>query len=195
MNFEQQNHAVNPAVTSQYHQLFDHGEVPNMTSFMLHGADHQRSFYHPYDQLSSRGNPQQMFFAGNPHVGTGDAPYYIAPPHAATLGGLEHHGGGFGGGKFPNMGGSNMRVMHEIEEISEEEKERQRVKREKNRIAAAKCRNRRREQLESLEKETEMLERENKSKRELLRVLKEEKDNLQRALQFHESKCTLKASS
>ena len=119
MNFEQQNHAVNPAVTSQYHQLFDHGEVPNMTSFMLHGGDHQRSFYHPYDQLSARGNPQQMFFAGNPHVGNGDAPYYIAPPHAATLGGLEHHHGGFGGGKFPNMGGSNMRVMHEIEEVWE----------------------------------------------------------------------------
>ena len=117
MNFEQQNshHVVNPNVTSQYHQLFEHGnhhgEVPNMTSFMLHGADHQRSLYHPYmNEVSTRGNPQHMFFAGNPHVG--DAPYYIAPP---TIGAPEHHGG-FGRGKFPH-GGSNMRVMHEIEEV------------------------------------------------------------------------------
>ena len=130
MNFEQQNpHQVTSSqVTSSYHQLFDHhgnhhvGEVPQhpMTTFMLHGGDHQRSAfsYHPYhDMGSSRGHPQQMFFSGaaaHCPSSVGEPPYYIAPPIAT----MDHHSG-FVGGKYPGSGlhSAGMRVMHEIEEV------------------------------------------------------------------------------
>lgn len=153
--------------------------------------DQQQPFSMPLYQYDPQLRNRQMFFPPQPHAAqtNNDAFYVNAPcPQAPVIADEYAASQGRTNGKYqPNPGS---RQPADMEEISEEEKERQRVKREKNRIAAAKCRNRRREQLESLEKETEQLERENKNKRDILRLLQEEKENLTKALEDHEPKCT-----
>ncbi|XP_061560901.1 protein c-Fos-like [Phycodurus eques] len=77
------------------------------------------------------------------------------------------------------------------DESSKEADERRRIRRERNKIAAAKCRNRRRELIDALQAETDQLEDEKSSLRSEIDELLKEKERLERALSSHESSCKL----
>ncbi|XP_035677294.1 uncharacterized protein LOC118416309 isoform X1 [Branchiostoma floridae] len=77
--------------------------------------------------------------------------------------------------------------------ISPEEEERRRVRRERNRIAAAKCRNKKRERGELLQEESERLESQNERLKSEISRLQEEKEKIAYLLQFHRPTCIMKA--
>ncbi|XP_066281346.1 uncharacterized protein [Branchiostoma lanceolatum] len=77
--------------------------------------------------------------------------------------------------------------------ISPEEEERRRVRRERNRVAAAKCRNKKRERGELLQEESERLESHNERLKSEISRLQEEKEKIAYLLQFHRPTCIMKA--
>ncbi|XP_043934148.1 fos-related antigen 2-like [Protopterus annectens] len=81
------------------------------------------------------------------------------------------------------------------EHLSPEEAERRRVRRERNKIAAAKCRNRRRELTEYLQSETEKLEDQKTNLQKEIAELKKQKDRLQLILEAHKPICKVPEDS
>uniref|UniRef100_M4AFI6 Protein c-Fos n=1 Tax=Xiphophorus maculatus TaxID=8083 RepID=M4AFI6_XIPMA len=79
------------------------------------------------------------------------------------------------------------------EQPSKEDEERRRVRRERNKIAAAKCRNRRRELIDSLQAETDSLEEEKSTLQTEIADLLKEKERLEHILASHQSSCKLPA--
>ncbi|XP_038143390.1 proto-oncogene c-Fos [Cyprinodon tularosa] len=79
------------------------------------------------------------------------------------------------------------------EQSSKEEEERRRIRRERNKIAAAKCRNRRRELIDSLQAETDLLEEEKSTIQTEIADLLKEKERLEHILAAHQSSCKLPA--
>uniref|UniRef100_A0A1A8HNM3 Fos-like antigen 2 n=2 Tax=Nothobranchius korthausae TaxID=1143690 RepID=A0A1A8HNM3_9TELE len=77
------------------------------------------------------------------------------------------------------------------EQLSPEEEEKRRVRRERNKLAAAKCRNRRRELTELLQGETEKLEEEKADLQKEIESLQKEKDKLEFMLVAHNPVCKL----
>ncbi|XP_033843749.1 fos-related antigen 2 [Periophthalmus magnuspinnatus] len=77
------------------------------------------------------------------------------------------------------------------EQLSPEEEEKRRVRRERNKLAAAKCRNRRRELTEMLQGETEKLEEEKADLQKEIETLQKEKDKLEFMLVAHNPVCKL----
>ncbi|XP_063039500.1 fos-related antigen 2 isoform X2 [Engraulis encrasicolus] len=77
------------------------------------------------------------------------------------------------------------------EQLTPEEEEKRRVRRERNKLAAAKCRNRRRELTEMLQGETEKLEEEKADLQKEIEVLQKEKDKLEFMLVAHNPVCKL----
>ncbi|XP_062863174.1 fos-related antigen 2 isoform X2 [Trichomycterus rosablanca] len=77
------------------------------------------------------------------------------------------------------------------EQLSPEEEEKRRVRRERNKLAAAKCRNRRRELTELLQGETEKLEEEKADLQKEIETLQKEKDKLEFMLVAHNPVCKL----
>uniref|UniRef100_A0A3Q3XDJ5 Protein c-Fos n=1 Tax=Mola mola TaxID=94237 RepID=A0A3Q3XDJ5_MOLML len=77
---------------------------------------------------------------------------------------------------------------------SKEEEERRRIRRERNKIAAAKCRNRRRELIDTLQAETDKLEDEKSALQAEIDDLLKEKEKLEQVLAFHGPSCNLPAS-
>ncbi|XP_061824461.1 fos-related antigen 2 [Nerophis lumbriciformis] len=77
------------------------------------------------------------------------------------------------------------------EQLSPEEEEKRRVRRERNKLAAAKCRNRRRELTELLQGETEKLEEEKADLQKEIECLQKEKDKLEFMLVAHNPVCKL----
>ncbi|KAF7652586.1 hypothetical protein LDENG_00094670 [Lucifuga dentata] len=77
------------------------------------------------------------------------------------------------------------------EQLTPEEEEKRRVRRERNKLAAAKCRNRRRELTEMLQGETEKLEEEKADLQKEIETLQKEKDKLEFMLVAHNSVCKL----
>ncbi|KAM9301953.1 fos-related antigen 1 [Gastrophryne carolinensis] len=75
------------------------------------------------------------------------------------------------------------------EHISPEEEERRRVRRERNKIAAAKCRNRRKELTDYLQAETDKLEDEKSSLQKEIAELQKQKDKLELILDAHHPIC------
>ncbi|XP_042274998.1 fos-related antigen 1a [Thunnus maccoyii] len=73
--------------------------------------------------------------------------------------------------------------------LSHEEVERRRVRRERNKLAAAKCRNRRRELTESLQQETDQLEDEKSNLQKEIAELQKEKEKLELVLEAHRPIC------
>uniref|UniRef100_A0A665V8D0 Fos-like antigen 2 n=1 Tax=Echeneis naucrates TaxID=173247 RepID=A0A665V8D0_ECHNA len=71
------------------------------------------------------------------------------------------------------------------EQLTPEEEEKRRVRRERNKLAAAKCRNRRRELTEMLQGETEKLEEEKADLQKEIESLQKEKDKLEFMLVAH----------
>ncbi|XP_024130608.1 fos-related antigen 2 [Oryzias melastigma] len=80
------------------------------------------------------------------------------------------------------------------EQLTPEEEEKRRVRRERNKLAAAKCRNRRRELTEMLQGETEKLEEEKADLQKEIENLQKEKDKLEFMLVAHNPVCKLPLS-
>ncbi|XP_017282750.1 proto-oncogene c-Fos [Kryptolebias marmoratus] len=81
------------------------------------------------------------------------------------------------------------------EQPSKEDEERRRIRRERNKIAAAKCRNRRRELIDTLQAETDSLEEEKSALQTEIDNLLKEKERLEQILASHKPSCTLPAGS
>ncbi|XP_023277408.1 fos-related antigen 1 [Seriola lalandi dorsalis] len=80
------------------------------------------------------------------------------------------------------------------EHLSHEEMERRRVRRERNKLAAAKCRNRRRELTDSLQNETDQLEDEKSRLQKEIAELQKERDKLELVLEAHRPICKIEDS-
>ncbi|XP_034453540.1 fos-related antigen 1a isoform X2 [Hippoglossus hippoglossus] len=81
------------------------------------------------------------------------------------------------------------------EHLSQEEVERRRVRRERNKMAAAKCRNRRRELTDSLQSETDQLEDEKSILQKEIAELEKQKDKLELVLEAHRPICKIDSDS
>ncbi|XP_059213024.1 protein c-Fos-like [Centropristis striata] len=77
---------------------------------------------------------------------------------------------------------------------SKEEEERRRIRRERNKIAAAKCRNRRRELIDTLQAETDTLEDEKSALQTEIADLLKEKERLEQVLATHKPSCKFPAN-
>ncbi|EFB26200.1 hypothetical protein PANDA_004777, partial [Ailuropoda melanoleuca] len=77
------------------------------------------------------------------------------------------------------------------EQISPEEEERRRVRRERNKLAAAKCRNRRKELTDFLQAETDKLEDEKSSLQREIEELQKQKERLELVLEAHRPICKI----
>ncbi|XP_063293424.1 fos-related antigen 1 [Pelobates fuscus] len=88
----------------------------------------------------------------------------------------------------------NMSRRRHGEHISHEEEERRRVRRERNKIAAAKCRNRRKELTDYLQAETDKLEEEKSSIQKEIAELQKQKDKLELILDAHQPICKIQHS-
>ncbi|XP_077197632.1 fos-related antigen 2 isoform X3 [Paroedura picta] len=75
--------------------------------------------------------------------------------------------------------------------LSPEEEEKRRIRRERNKLAAAKCRNRRRELTEKLQAETEELEEEKSLLQKEIAELEKEKEKLKFMLMAHSPMCKI----
>nr|XP_030689414.1 fos-related antigen 1 isoform X2 [Globicephala melas] len=77
------------------------------------------------------------------------------------------------------------------EQISPEEEERRRVRRERNKLAAAKCRNRRKELTDFLQAETDKLEDEKSGLQREIEELQKQKERLELVLEAHRPICKI----
>ncbi|XP_012375147.2 fos-related antigen 1 [Dasypus novemcinctus] len=77
------------------------------------------------------------------------------------------------------------------EQISPEEEERRRVRRERNKLAAAKCRNRRKELTDFLQAETDKLEGEKSGLQREIEELQKQKERLELVLEAHRPICKI----
>uniref|UniRef100_A0A1A8FQ21 BZIP domain-containing protein n=1 Tax=Nothobranchius korthausae TaxID=1143690 RepID=A0A1A8FQ21_9TELE len=94
----------------------------------------------------------------------------------------------------PKAGGSkgkNAARKGKIEQLSPEEEEKKRVRRERNKMAAAKCRNRRRELTDTLQAETDTLEEEKAALETEIANLLKEKERLEFILATHQPVCQM----
>ncbi|KAL6117407.1 fosl1 [Pungitius sinensis] len=80
------------------------------------------------------------------------------------------------------------------EHLSQEEMQRRRIRRERNKLAAAKCRNRRRELTETLQNETDQLEDVKSKLQKEITELQKEKDKLELVLEAHRPICKIEDS-
>lgn len=90
-------------------------------------------------------------------------------------------------------GGPAGRRKGQKEQLSPEEEERRRIRRERNKLAAAKCRNRRRELTDSLQMETDSLEEEKAALQAEISNLMKEKEQLELLLTTHQPHCKIPA--
>ncbi|KAM3874959.1 protein FosB [Diretmus argenteus] len=77
------------------------------------------------------------------------------------------------------------------ESLTPEEEEKRRVRRERNKLAAAKCRNRRRELTDRLQSETDILEEEKAELESEISELQKEKERLEFVLVAHQPGCKI----
>ncbi|XP_043118371.1 proto-oncogene c-Fos isoform X1 [Puntigrus tetrazona] len=77
------------------------------------------------------------------------------------------------------------------EQLSPEEEEKKRIRRERNKMAAAKCRNRRRELTDTLQAETDKLEEDKAALQAEIETLLKEKERLEYVLATHKPLCQL----
>lgn len=78
-----------------------------------------------------------------------------------------------------------------LSQPSPEEEERRKIRRERNKIAAAKCRNRRRELTDTLQAETDVLEDDKAALQSEVADLLKEKERLEQILASHQPTCKL----
>ncbi|XP_048853961.1 fos-related antigen 1-like [Brienomyrus brachyistius] len=87
---------------------------------------------------------------------------------------------------------SNERKRQRNEQLFTEEMEKKRVRRERNRIAAARCRNRRQKLTECLQDETDQLEKDKSKLQEAIAELEKLKDQLELILEAHQPVCKMR---
>lgn len=126
--------------------------------------------------ITSMSNPY-----GRPH------PYGHHMPNLTSVGG---HGALQRPGVIKTIGTTVGRRRRD-EQLSPEEEEKRRVRRERNKLAAAKCRNRRRELTDKLQAETEKLEQEKSGLQKEIAELQKEKDKLEFMLVAHSPMCKI----
>merc|ERR1712098_767028 len=85
----------------------------------------------------------------------------------------------------------NNRRKQDEDLMDPEEEEKRRLRRDRNRLAAAKCRKRRLDQIETLQVEVEGWERRNKKLEDEIAALRAEKDEMAFILEAHRSSCKL----
>uniref|UniRef100_A0A8V5GPD1 Uncharacterized protein n=1 Tax=Melopsittacus undulatus TaxID=13146 RepID=A0A8V5GPD1_MELUD len=108
-------------------------------------------------------------------------PYDLPGPSYSTPG-----MGGFSAASAPPARPSRVRPRRSREEtLTPEEEEKRRVRRERNKLAAAKCRNRRRELTDRLQAETDHLEEEKAELESEIAELRKEKERLELVLAAH----------
>uniref|UniRef100_A0ABM5F3X9 Fos-related antigen 1 n=1 Tax=Pogona vitticeps TaxID=103695 RepID=A0ABM5F3X9_9SAUR len=78
------------------------------------------------------------------------------------------------------------------EHLTPEEEERRRLRRERNKLAAAKCRNRRKELTDTLQAETDQLEAEQSGLRKEIEELQKQKERLELVLEAHRPACKVR---
>ncbi|XP_069501120.1 fos-related antigen 1 [Ambystoma mexicanum] len=153
---------------------------------MQHGVGTSASSFEPtLDAITTSQNLQWMV---QPTVITTSAAPYARPyafPHYATArpGVIRAIG--------PTMG---MRRRHN-EHINPEEEERRRVRRERNKLAAAKCRNRRKELTDFLQMETDKLEDAKSVLQKEIAELQKQKEKLELILEAHKPVCKVPEDS
>ncbi|XP_030825491.1 protein fosB [Camarhynchus parvulus] len=116
-------------------------------------------------------------------------PYELPGP---SYGGPGMGGGGFAAAPGPSPGRAPRarRARRGREEtLTPEEEEKRRVRRERNKLAAAKCRNRRRELTDRLQAETDQLEEEKAELESEIAELRKEKERLEFVLVAHAPAC------
>ncbi|GLD62455.1 proto-oncogene c-Fos-like isoform X1 [Lates japonicus] len=87
--------------------------------------------------------------------------------------------------------GKNAARKGKAEQLSPEEEEKKRIRRERNKMAAAKCRNRRRELTDTLQAETDKLEEEKAALETEIANLLKEKERLEFILATHKPVCQM----
>ncbi|KAL0969121.1 hypothetical protein UPYG_G00222840 [Umbra pygmaea] len=87
--------------------------------------------------------------------------------------------------------GKNTVRKGKTEQLSPEEEEKKRVRRERNKMAAAKCRNRRRELTDTLQAETDQLEEDKAALQTEIAHLLKEKERLEFVLATHKPVCQI----
>ncbi|XP_028293338.1 proto-oncogene c-Fos isoform X2 [Gouania willdenowi] len=94
----------------------------------------------------------------------------------------------------PKAGGNKAKKAvrkGKAEQLSPEEEEKKKIRRERNKMAAAKCRNRRRELTDTLQAETDKLEEEKEALESEIANLLKEKERLEFILASHEPMCQM----
>ncbi|NWU20562.1 FOSB protein, partial [Dyaphorophyia castanea] len=97
-----------------------------------------------------------------------------------------------GGGTLGTLSGRSLRDtpgVPSVWQLTPEEEEKRRVRRERNKLAAAKCRNRRRELTDRLQAETDQLEEEKAELESEIAELRKEKERLEFVLVAHAPAC------
>jgi len=90
---------------------------------------------------------------------------------------------------------NNKRKRDEDPLLDPEEEEKRRMRRDRNRLAAAKCRKRRLDQIETLQVEVEGWERRNKKLEDEIAALRAEKEEMAFILEAHRSSCKLQGDA
>nr|XP_032830196.1 fos-related antigen 1-like [Petromyzon marinus] len=121
--------------------------------------------------------------AHRPRCPSAPAPCHLAPPSYTLPAGMSSVAQSRAG--VIRMVGR--RVKDEM--LSPEEMDRRRQRRERNKVAAARCRNRRRELTDRLQAETDKLEDERSELQIKIAELRKEKERLQFVLDAHEHTC------
>merc|ERR1712115_211505 len=86
---------------------------------------------------------------------------------------------------------SNNKRKRDDDPLLDPEEEKRRMRRDRNRLAAAKCRKRRLDQIETLQVEVEGWERRNKKLEDEIAALRAEKDEMAFILEAHRASCKL----
>ena len=94
-----------------------------------------------------------------------------------------------------NTGGRKRKLVAEEELGDPEEAEKRALRRDRNRLAAAKCRKRRLDQIESLQIEVDAWEQRNKRLEEEMAALRAEKEEMAFILAAHRTSCRLQTDS
>ncbi|XP_027622768.1 protein fosB isoform X2 [Tupaia chinensis] len=129
-------------------------------------------------------------------------PYDMPGTSYSTPGLCGYSSGGAGGSGGPSTSGpasgpgparpARARPRRPREEtLTPEEEEKRRVRRERNKLAAAKCRNRRRELTDRLQAETDQLEEEKAELESEIAELQKEKERLEFVLVAHKPGCKI----
>ncbi|NXN98592.1 FOS protein, partial [Rhinopomastus cyanomelas] len=114
---------------------------------------------------------------GHPYGVTAPAPPAFSRPAAVV--------------KTPGGRGQSIGRRGKVEQLSPEEEEKRRIRRERNKMAAAKCRNRRRELTDTLQAETDQLEEEKSALQAEIANLLKEKEKLEFILAAHRPACKM----